>query len=108
MAKLPAALFKRPDPILKDMPVGTSGFVPLAAMVTDRELECFLVPQFPYQTEKTSRNAILVTRQADGYHVTLFAPSQWEPTLPILKGWLPVFTLTERYDPELDTRRQKT
>jgi hypothetical protein len=108
MAKLPFKLIKHADPLLRDLPVGATGFVSVAAMEVDGELDCFLRPGIRYQTQKDILNPILVTRQADGYHVVLLAHWQWEPKPLNSEDWLPVVTLTERYDPEIDRFRQKT
>ena len=108
MAKLPDNLIKHPDPLLRDLPVGATGFVSVAAMEVDSELNCFLRPGIRYQTQKDILNPILVTRQADGYHAVLPAHWQWELQPLNSEAWLPVVTLTERYDPELDRFRQKT
>ena len=94
--------------MLRDLPVGATGFVSVTAMRVDSELNCFLRPGIRYQTQKDILNPILVTRQADGYHVVVLAHWQWEPELFNPEGWLPVVTLTERYDLELDRFRQKT
>src|SRR5580692_242067 len=108
MAKLPASLIKHADPLLRDLPVGSTGFVSVAAMEVDSELNCFLRPGIRYQTHKDILNPVLVTRQADGYHVVLLAHWQWEPEPFNPEGWLSVVTLTERYDPELDRFTQKS
>jgi hypothetical protein len=108
MAKLLASLIKHADPLLRDLPVGATGFVSVAAMEVDSELNCFLLPGIRYQTQKDILNPLLVTRQADGYHVVLLAHWQWEPETLNPEGRLPVVNLTERYDPELDRFRQKT
>jgi hypothetical protein len=102
MAKLPASLIKNADPVLRDLPVGATGFVSVGAMEVDSELNCYLRAEIRYKTQKDILNPILVTRQADGYHVTLLAHWQWKPEPFNPEGWLPVVTLTERYDPEID------
>jgi len=89
-------------------PLAPPRFVSVAAMEVDGELNCFLRPGIRYQTQKDILKPILVTRQADGYHVTLLTHWQWKPEPFNPEGWLPVVTLTERYDPEIDRFRLKT
>jgi hypothetical protein len=102
MTKLPANLIRHADPVLRDLPVGATGFISVTAMRVDSELDCFLDPGIRYQTQKDILNPILVTRQADGYHVVLLVHWQWEPQPLKSEGWLPVATFTERYDREID------
>jgi|SRR5580658_8648919 hypothetical protein len=107
MTRLPANLIKHADPVLRDLPFGATGFVSVTAMEVDSELNCFLRPGIRYQTRKDILHSLLVTRQADGYHVVLLSHWQWEPEPLKPEGWLPVVTLAERYDPEVDLFREK-
>ncbi len=107
MAKLPANLIKQADPVLRDLPVGATGFVSLASIRVGSELDCFLDPDIDYQGQKDKFHSVLVTRQDDGYHVVLLSHWQWEPEPLKPERWLPVVTLTERYDPEVDLFREK-
>jgi hypothetical protein len=107
MAKLPTSLIKHADPVLRDLPVGATGFVSLTAMRVDSKLDCFLDPEISYRTQKDIFHSILVTRQADGYHVVLLSHWQWKPEPLNPEGRLPVVTLVERYDPEIDVFRER-
>ena len=107
MAKLPASLIKHADPVLRDLPVGATGFVSVTAMRVDSKLDCFLDPEIDYQRQKDKFHPVLVTRQADGYHVALLSHWYWEPEPLKPERWLPVVTLAERYDPEVDLFRER-
>jgi hypothetical protein len=107
MAKLPTSLIKHADPVLRDLPVGATGFVSLTAMRVDSKLDCFLDPEISYRTQKGIFHSILVTRQADGYHVVLLSHWQWKPEPLKPEGRLPVVTLVERYDPEIDLFKER-
>jgi hypothetical protein len=107
MAKLPTSLIKHADPVLRDLPIGATGFVSVAAIRVGSELDCFLDPGIDYQRQKDKFHSALVTRREDGYHVVLLSHWQWEPEPLKPEGRLPIVTLTERYDPEVDLFREK-
>jgi hypothetical protein len=54
-----AKLIKHADRVFRDLPVGATGFVSVAEMEVDSELNCFLRPGIRYQTRKDILNPIL-------------------------------------------------
>src|SRR4051794_33952366 len=104
MAKLPSSLVRTKQNTLQDLPVEATGYVELAAMQIDSDLNCYLNPNVVYEAERNIMRTIEVTRKTEGLHVALLVHWTWEPAEKKfdLTHWLPVATLIERYDPKLD------
>jgi hypothetical protein len=75
--KLPAPMRKLPKRYLREVAVGETVFVSVAARRVDAESNCFLNPQAEILDHAIT--GIRVERREDGYHVMLFEGAFWEP-----------------------------
>ena len=105
MAKLPARPIRKPDPELRTLPIGGMGYVPLAAMRVAPDLECFLLAEAKYVSEKNLINALRIQRDDDGYHVAILTSrAGWVPDTDVKlpKDLLPIASLTVEIDPAVE------
>jgi hypothetical protein len=100
-AKLPARLMNPPRRELKDLDEGETGYISRSSMAVTPDADCYLDPTAGL--EKRECGMIRVDRREDGYHVTVISRGQKWNAYPIHeeKG-VPVASVTEDYDPEMD------
>jgi hypothetical protein len=104
-AKLPPELVERPKPQLQDVQIGTTVYISDLSMGVDSDGQCHLRPDAPLSSRTSS--SIQVTRFADGFHVTVISKdSSWKLGEIIPGGWLPVESIKQDLDPELDSERK--
>ncbi len=104
MAKLPQARVRKRKLLLREMEVGRTAYLETAALLVDTELNCYLNPDAECSGTKTIFNVIKVERYDDGFHIALLAHWDWEPRTIKTESLLPVITVTEDYDPDVDRR----
>lgn len=105
MGKLPDTLIKAANPELRNVEVGTTVFIEPAAMRVTAELDCFLLPTIRVHEEKSTIHTLQVRRAIDGFHVTILGHDKWSSTTPkAVRGWIPVASVREEYNPDLPAR----
>jgi len=102
MAKLPDTLREPKPKLLNDLKAGEEGYVHWQHMAVTENGDCFLLPNSPVENTK-SIFRLKVKRQEDGYHVVVMARQMtWKPKGDAEKDWIPVASITEDYDPDLN------
>jgi hypothetical protein len=100
-AKLPHGLIQPPDRRLEDMRPGETSYVAWMDLEVGESGELYLRPKATL-TRRYSRT-VQVERRVDGFHVVLIAKGiRWQITTFIKEDAIPVASVRERYDPELD------
>ena len=110
MAKLPSTLITKPKPVLREIEIGETVFAQAHVMRVTAEMDCFLLPTAPFERQKSVFHILRIKRAADGFHVAVL-DGTWEADTPVstLKDWLPVASIIEDFDPDVDieARRKK-
>ena len=103
-ARLPENMIRKAKPELRDLPIGETVFVEATAMRVVEDLSCFLLPTIPFHSEKSIFNLLSVRRDAVGFHVAVLGRCTWDTdsALDVVKDWIPVASIVEDYDPEVD------
>jgi len=106
MAKLPPSLITKQTLELQSIAVGDTVFVQPSAMRVTSEMDMYLNPTVDCKGEKSILHVLKVTRRLDGFYLTLLGHWTWTPETPIdnVKNWLPVASVVEDYDPEVDIK----
>jgi hypothetical protein len=102
-AKCPAHLLNPAPRKISDLKIGEAGYSWSSfALAVDESGECYLDPAEDL-TER-SVGAIQVDRRQDGYHVVLISrrTRKWTPRALKKEQAVPVISIAEAYDPDLD------
>ena len=100
-ARLPEHLRESAPRRVSDLNVGEQGFVTWTAMTVDGNGECFL--DGGAELRKKCSATIGIKRTEGGYHVIVVAKgTQWRLSELTQRHSIPVATITEEYDPDLD------
>ena len=104
LAKIPQSLLKGPERTLADLQVNETAYMGVWDLWVSSDLECWLSPDAKiYRRPSGLKGSLRVMRKEDGYHVALLTHETFEPKpLPPGNDYLPVASLIEAYDPQLD------
>jgi len=101
--KLPEKLVEPPRRTIADLAVGETSYALDHAMKVTTNGECYLTPT-GVLVKSRGDNRIVIERRSDGYHVTVIAKgTAWTPGDHVLPDGIPVASIREEYDPDLDT-----
>jgi hypothetical protein len=104
-AKLPDGVIQPPDRKLNDMQIAETSYISSMFLEVAEGGELYVRPN-TILTKRWSR-AVQVDRLEDGFHVVLIAKGiRWQTTKLIERDAIPVASVREQYDPELDQEAQ--
>lgn len=103
-AKLPESMVQKPEPRLRDLPLGVEVFSECSNLEVTADRSCYLRPTGKYESKPNILFNLRVSRDDAGYHLAILSDLiTWKPDTPdsMVVDWIPVVSTVVDLDPAL-------